>query len=391
MKRILLFALIQIVLLTGCLRLAPEPEPAADVPVSTQVAMAVEKTLQAQQYDQIQLTKVYETVVAAVTLTAPIPTETALPTPTVTLEPPTLTPTSTITTTPTATSEPALCNHAQFVKDMTVADEAEFPPLSEFTKVWRLKNIGTCTWTTDYRLIFDGGDKLGGATVKFPKNVAPGEVVDIAVSLQAPGSKGTYKGYWILKDNNENQFGIGARGKSPVWVLINVVNQPPRDAYDFAANFTTASWKTDKATLYPHGTSAGYTNYVQYTTNFQMESGKREDEPALIVNVGNGERVRGKYPAYLVQPGDRFVSQVGCVYGAVDCKARVTLVYQVLGTDTTGILGEWSEKYDGSTTMINIDLSSLAGNEVIFILDVEAKSQSKTNTIFWFVPRVRNP
>lgn len=39
MKRILLFVLIQIVLLSGCLRLAPEVEPAAEEPVSTQVAM----------------------------------------------------------------------------------------------------------------------------------------------------------------------------------------------------------------------------------------------------------------------------------------------------------------------------------------------------------------
>jgi hypothetical protein len=122
-----------------------------------------------------------------------------------------------------------------------------------------------------------------------------------------------------------------------------------------------------------------------------METGKVEDEPALVINVESDERIRGIYPAYTIKTGDRFVSRIGCIYENDDCKVDVLLRYRIKGTDTSGVLGEWTEKYDGKTTLIDIDLSSLDGKEVIFILDISAKSNSDFNEMFWFVPGVRNP
>ncbi|PIU90073.1 MAG: hypothetical protein COS63_04110, partial [Anaerolineae bacterium CG06_land_8_20_14_3_00_57_67] len=49
------------------------------------------------------------------------------------------------------------CDWAQFVADITVPDGASFAPGAAFTKTWRLKNIGTCTWTTSYALVFVSG------------------------------------------------------------------------------------------------------------------------------------------------------------------------------------------------------------------------------------------
>ena len=40
------------------------------------------------------------------------------------------------------------CDQAQFVSDLTVPDGSSFAPGATFTKTWRLKTIGTCTWTT---------------------------------------------------------------------------------------------------------------------------------------------------------------------------------------------------------------------------------------------------
>ena len=55
----------------------------------------------------------------------------------------------------------AICDHIQFVSDLTAPDGATFAPGTAFTKTWRLKNIGTCTWTTAYHLVWVGGDTLG--------------------------------------------------------------------------------------------------------------------------------------------------------------------------------------------------------------------------------------
>lgn len=30
-----------------------------------------------------------------------------------------------------------------------------------FTKTWRVKNVGTCTWTADYKAAYSRGDALG--------------------------------------------------------------------------------------------------------------------------------------------------------------------------------------------------------------------------------------
>ena len=50
---------------------------------------------------------------------------------------------------PSSASAAQTCSDwAQFVADVTVPDGARYDPNAAFTKTWRLRNIGTCTWTT---------------------------------------------------------------------------------------------------------------------------------------------------------------------------------------------------------------------------------------------------
>jgi len=46
------------------------------------------------------------------------------------------------------------CDAAAFVKDVTVSDGSLISPGSSFKKTWRLQNIGTCTWTSSYALVW---------------------------------------------------------------------------------------------------------------------------------------------------------------------------------------------------------------------------------------------
>ncbi len=407
MRRLTCFLILGL-LLAACSAIQNTGAQDAESKSQTQVALAVEQTLMASQLE----TQVSETESGVLTQRVPLPTNTTLPTdttmPVFTVSPsntplptntqtPTNTPvpTNTLIPTkkpaPTATNTPVICNWAGFVKDMTVADGAIFPAGSQFTKVWRLKNIGTCTWTKNYHLVFEDGKKMGGATVALPDKIAPGDTVDIALPLKAPAEKGTYKGYWILTDANGKKFGIGSKANNPLMVQIQVSVDASPFSYDFAVNFSNATWKTDKTTLYPNGAPQGYSNYVQYTNQFRMETGKLEDEPAILVNVASGERVRGIYPGYQIQAGDHFVTEIGCIFDNKECKMKMVLSYQIKGSNVREILGEWLETYNGKVTLVDIDLTSLAGEEVIFTLDMEAKSSSKTNLVFWFVPSIRNP
>src|ERR1044071_6234837 len=112
---------------------------------------------------------------------------------------------------PTSASAAQTCSDwAQFVADVTVPDGSIFDASQAFTKTWRLRNIGTCTWTTSYTMVFDSGTQMGStASVPFGASVAPGGTIDLSVSMTAPNAAGHYIGYWKFKNAAGTAFGIG--------------------------------------------------------------------------------------------------------------------------------------------------------------------------------------
>ena len=125
---------------------------------------------------------------------------------------PTFTPLPTYTPYPHKPSKPKWqpspypCNQAQFISE-TVKDNTEFEPGETFTKSWRLKNIGTCTWNPDYRLVFYSGDRMDGPKYQdLDEYIEPGETVDILIDLEAPEDEGTYTGYWKLQTDDGYYF-----------------------------------------------------------------------------------------------------------------------------------------------------------------------------------------
>jgi hypothetical protein len=129
---------------------------------------------------------------------------------------------------PSPTPPEAGCiDAAGFLKDVTIPDNTNLLPGQSFVKTWRLRNDGTCTWTTDYALAFAGGSKLGGpAVVPLARAVAPGETVDLSVTLTAPAGNGVYESKWQLQNGDGELFGIGRNADSPFWVKISVGATP---------------------------------------------------------------------------------------------------------------------------------------------------------------------
>jgi hypothetical protein len=150
------------------------------------------------------------------------------------LNPPTIPPTNTpgfatstlaiATTSVAPTSPPATesCDVAQFIDDVTIPDGTTLEPNETFTKTWRLKNVGTCSWTTSYAVVFSSGDSMNGpATKALTSNVNPGQTFDISVDLTAPATDGNYKGYWKLRNAAGVSFSI------PFYVDIKVKTPTP--------------------------------------------------------------------------------------------------------------------------------------------------------------------
>ncbi len=154
-----------------------------------------------------------------------VPTATETPLPTATSEA-TQTPSVTNTAAPTTSSgggtggtggvNPA-CDAMAFVSDVTVPDGTDFAPGATFTKTWRIRNSGTCSWSTSYSVVFSSGAAMGGPpTQALTATIAPNSTLDISVNLTAPSAAGTHTGYWMLRNASGQTFGS-------FYVIIDVV------------------------------------------------------------------------------------------------------------------------------------------------------------------------
>ncbi len=316
-------------------------------------------------------------------------------------------PTPTVTPVgPTSTPVPSSgCDRAAFVADVNVPDGTVFAPNASFTKTWRLKNTGTCTWTSSYKLVFVSGAQMGGlAEVPLTSTVAPNTTVDLSVVLTAPATAGTYRGYWQLKNAAGALFGIGPAGDMPFWVEIVVSSGgstvtpaptsatgtpvPVGEGYDFASSGASAKWQSGAGALLFPGTDGDAKGFALKLDSVQLETGATVNQPTLLTvpqNKTDGY-IQGLYPSLAIQNGDRFQATIGCQFGASACYVTYRIDYRTsAGTKT---LWTFKEKFDGLTYNVNLDLSFLAGKNVEFFLLVLASGSPTGDRALWVAPRI---
>jgi len=332
------------------------------------------------------------------------------PPPTVTGTPPTATPTKTQAPV-TETVPPSNCDKVQFIADVNFPDGTVLQPGAQFTKTWRLKNVGLCAWTTSYQLVFFSGEKMGAASsAAFTKNVAVGETVDISMNMTAPTASGSYRGYWMFKNASGALFGIGAQANKPWWVDIKVTGGPTvtpggptatpsatptpltGTAFDFAANACSASWHSGAGTtaLPCPGTEGDAKGFVFKVSNPKLESGATDSRSGILMvpqNVQDGY-LQGIYPAFSVKSGDRFQSTINCEYGANNCYVVFRLDYQAGSDPIKTFWGPFLERNEGKFFNVDVDLTSLAGKDVKFILTVLAAGSPVGDRALWVGPRI---
>ncbi len=164
---------------------------------------------------------------------------------------------------PTATAQPCI-NGMQFIQDINLDDNNMkdpplMPPGVPFTKVWRIRNSGTCTWDSSYYLGFVSGAQMGGQQTHINGAVPPGGSYDIAVNFVSPIVSGVYQSFWAMHNGANQAFG------DRIWVGIEVTGAPtatpaptqtPSPSIDFTVDRThitagecvTFSWSVQNAT-----------------------------------------------------------------------------------------------------------------------------------------------
>jgi hypothetical protein len=200
---------------------------------------------------------------------------------------------------PTATTIPATaiaiptktpvsyCYWVEFIKDVTVPDGTVLAPNEGFVKTWRLRNKGTCGWTTDTKLVFTSGAQMSGPSVEaLTSYVAPGQTVDVSVVLTAPGTTGRYVGYWMLRSPEGTLFGYGAKADTAFYVDITSRGELPHGTV--TGNVCYPSEFNPPLILY----------FENASTNEIIQFSIPENHPTFDVLLPNGT-----YYAYAWAPG----------------------------------------------------------------------------------------
>jgi len=294
---------------------------------------------------------------------------------------------------PTYTSVPPLqtvtkCDAAAFVTDVTYPDGSIVGRGNTFTKIWRVKNVGTCTWTTSYDLVYVSGEKFGAKNIiSLPVSVGPGKTVDLSIQLTAPNQDGRHRGYWKLRNSSGVQFGFGTFSDSNIYVDVNVSGYTVT-GYDLAANLCEAKWSNNNKQLPCPGSEGSANGFAVFLNAPKMEDGNVRGVGLLThPELVNNGMIIGKYSAIKIQSGDHFKTLIGCLHKANDCNMAFKLEYQI-GSDPVKTLGQWYEIYEGEYYAIDIDLSFLSGQKVKFILTILSNGSSHEDYGLWVNPRI---
>lgn len=285
------------------------------------------------------------------------------------------------------TPVPVPCNRMDFIKDVNYPDDTELAPGTVFDKTWRIKNTGSCTWNSNYVLIFDHGDALSApASVQLTNGtVTPGSEVDVTVKgMKAPDQAGSYQGFWKLRDGTGYVFGYGDASK-PFWVKIRSL-QPI--SYDFLAKAKDAEWR-NAASVLPFGDSeSDDPGIAAYVENVKLEDGKTYAKVlATYPQVTTDGLISGLFPSDSVSTGEHFKALFGFRPLCEGAKVKVQLYYQEGGNLT--LLKEWSKSCDGKLMDMDYDLSALNGKTVQFKLVVATDGAPTADKPLWVDPRIQ--
>lgn len=123
---------------------------------------------------------------------------------------------------------PQPCNWAGFIMDVTYPDGTTVNPGEAINKVWRIQNIGSCSWNSNYQLLFSSGDRLGAPDfIQFTQNIIPpGSFIDISIKLTAPNNAGTFTSYFKMRAPDSSIFGTGSNADGSIWVKVVIMPTP---------------------------------------------------------------------------------------------------------------------------------------------------------------------
>lgn len=199
-------------------RFATDSESTSDlagIVAQTQTAMAIEQILTPKIPTSTQVVPLTNltTMASQLPLTETKPSQ------------PTITPSMVSTPLTTSPVPQQSCTDLAKFESETIPDDTVFSPGQEFLKTWTLRNVGTCTWSPEYSLIFIQGDQMGGTSpAPIGQSVPPNGTLRLYLPQKAPQNPGVYQGFWKIRSTGGKEFGLGNNGEVAFWVKIQVAS-----------------------------------------------------------------------------------------------------------------------------------------------------------------------
>jgi uncharacterized protein YkwD len=146
-------------------------------------------------------------------------------------------------------------------------------------------NMGTCIWASDYALTHYTEESMS-APASVPLALTyPGQTADISITLQAPNTIGTHKGYFVIK--NPAGLIMKINSDSRLWVVIDVKS---------TVTVTAAPPGTANVTATVSGASGN--GFAVANCAYTLDPAKVTD----VINAVNAYRAQSGLPAYIVNP-----------------------------------------------------------------------------------------
>ncbi|MFT3890419.1 MAG: hypothetical protein QM730_02195 [Anaerolineales bacterium] len=159
--------------------------------------------------------------------------------------------------------------------------------------------------------------------------------------------------------------------------------------YNLWENACAAQWKSGAGVLpCPSSTDLDPNGLIIKANSTILEDGMHGPAPSLLLvpnNKYNGY-IQGTYPAFTVQPGDRFFSGIGCEYGA-RCYVTFRLDYMT-SSGSTKTFWTRREQNEGQNHTVDVNLTPLAGQSIRFILTVSATGSATGDRVRWIAPYI---
>jgi hypothetical protein len=221
------------------------------------------------------------------------------------------------------------CYYAWLVGE-SIPDGSDFEPGEYFQKSWSLRNVGSCVWYPDMRLVFRRGDQMEGPdSVRLNEYVEPGEIGTFTVELSAPEDEGRHSGYWWMQSAEGYRF-------AQVYVKIDVEDseeEPTEEPMEESSEITGVELSASQDSLLDpcpvtvtSSAAISANGPGEFRCFWELGTGEESDDFYVTFDAAGTQTV--SYDWVFYEPGTvefRLYIMTAAVYGPLEYSVECTI------------------------------------------------------------------